>query len=160
MLRPALAVGLALALAAPSADAEILVHRVDFPATASYSFTFGSFGDENGPITGRVIGTTLVIHYTTEGALDAADFYYTFDVPVVDAAETTIHLEGTGLGWSGQGSFDYVLENSDRFNGTIRTGRFGTEMAGGGRFTDSYIELTIDADLRDPIFHDDFELQE
>jgi hypothetical protein len=160
MLRASLAAGLALALAAPPAGAEILVRRMDFPDTSSYSFTFGSFGDDNGPITGRVIGTTLVIHYTTEGSLDAADFYYTFDVPVTGAEQSTIHLEGSTLGWSGQGTFDYVVENTDLYNGEIRTGRYGTEMAGGGRFTDSYIELTIDADPRDPIFNDDFEAVE
>lgn len=157
MNRAMFAAPLALALFAGSVQAEILVRRVDFPATASYAFTFGSFGDDNGPITGRIIGTTLVIHYSTEGSLDAADFYYTFDVPVIDAAETNIHLEGADLGWSGQGTFDYVLENTDRYNGTIREGRFGTEMAGGGAFTDSYIEFTIDADLRDPIFDDGFD---
>lgn len=160
MLRASLAAGLALAFAASSAHAEILVRRVDFPETASYAFTFGYFGDENGPITGRIIGTTLVIHYTTEGTQDAADFYYTFDVPVLDAPETQVRLEGVDLGWSGQGTFDYVIENTDRFNGTIREGRFGTEMAGGGRFTDSYIEFTVDADVRDPIFADDFEAVE
>lgn len=157
MLRATLAAGLVLALAAPPAGAEILVHRFDFPETSSYSFSFGSFGDDNGPITGRVIGTTLVIHYTTESPLDAADFYYTFDVPVTGAQQTTVHLEGSTLGWSGQGTFDYVVENTDLYNGDIRPGRFGTEMAGGGRFTDSYIELTIDADPRDPIFDDGFE---
>lgn len=159
MFRTSLAIALALAVAAP-AHAEILVRRTDFPDTASYEFMFGYFGDENGPITGRIIGTTLVIHYTTSGTQDAADFYYTFDVPVLDAAESHIGLSGADLGWSGQGTFHYVLENSDLYNGTIRPGRFATEMAGGGAFTDSYIEFTIDADPRDPIFDDGFESDE
>lgn len=160
MLRASLAAGLALVLAAPSISAEILVRRYDFPEIANNEFMFGWFGDENGPITGRIIGTTLVIHYTTEGALDAADFYYTFDVPVLDATESHIGLTGVDLGWSGQGTFDYVIENSQLYNGTIREGRFATEMAGGGAFTDSYIEFTVDADPReppDPIFYDGFD---
>lgn len=157
MLRAPLAACLALGLLTAPAGAETLVRRIDFPDTASYAFTFGYFGDEDGPIAGRIVGTTLVIHYTTEVPQDAADFYYTFDVPVLDAAESSIHLEGADLGWSGQGSFDYVIENTDRFNGTIREGRFGTELAGGGRFTDSYIEFVIEAEPRDPIFDDGFE---
>lgn len=159
MLRASLATAIALLVATP-ASAEILVRRMDFPATASYEFMFGSFGDENGPITGRIIGTTLVIHYTTTGSQDAADFHYTFDVPVLDAAESHIGLNGADLGWSGQGTFHYVLENSDLYNGTIRQGRFATEMVGGGAFTDSYIEFTVDADPRDPIFDDGFEEEE
>jgi ABC-type amino acid transport substrate-binding protein len=159
MTRATLAAFLAFAstLGAATARAEPAVWRFDFPESASSAYTFGYFGDDEGPFIGRVISTTLVIHYTTQGAQDAAGFYYTFDVPVLDAAESSIRLQGTDLGWSGQGSFDYVIENTDRFNGTIREGRFGTELAGGGAFTDSYIEFTIDAEPRDPIFADGFE---
>lgn len=162
MTRATLAAFLALAsaLGAATAQAEPAVWRFDFPAFATSAFTFGYFGDDEGPFTGRIVGTTLVIHYTTEDAQDAAEFHYTFDVPTLDGAETHIHLEGADQGWSGQGTFDYVIENSDRFNGTIRTGRFATEMDGGGRFTDSYIEFTIDAEPRDAIFDDGFEATE
>lgn len=159
MTRATLAAFLAFAstLAAATAQAEPVVWRFDFPESATSAYTFGYFGDDQGPFTGRIVGTTLVIHYTTEDAQDAAEFYYTFDVPTLDGAETHIHVEGADQGWSGQGTFDYVIENTDRFNGTIREGRFGTEMAGGGAFTDSYIEFTVDAEPRDPVFADGFE---
>lgn len=159
MTRATLAAFLAFAstLGAATARAEPAVWRFDFPDFATSAYTFGYFGDEEGPFTGRIISTTLVIHYTTQDAQDAANFYYTFDVPTLDGTETHIHVEGADQGWSGQGTFDYVIENTDRFNGTIRTGRFATEMDGGGAFTDSYIEFTVDAEPRDPIFDDGFE---
>jgi hypothetical protein len=157
MLRATLTAALALAITAGSAHAEIIVKRFDFPGVANYEFMFGCFCDDDGPITGQIISTTMVINYTTTGAQDAAEFYYTFDVPVINSQESHIGLTGADLGWSGQGEFHYSFENSDLYNGDIREGRFATEMAGGGAFTDSYVEFTVDADLRDPIFHDGFE---
>ena len=154
MIRIALAA--VLAVAAGTANAEIVTIRYDFPATAGNSFLWGYFGGERGPTTGRILSTTLVIDYTTSGTQDAADFYFTFDVPTLDGAQTWIGLNGVDLGWSGQDTFRYEFTSED-FNGEIREGRFGAELAGGGALTDSYIEFLVDADAIDPVFVDGFE---
>jgi hypothetical protein len=148
-----------LALAAGTANAEIVTVRYDFPATAGNSFLWGYFGGERGPTTGHILSTTLVINYATTGTLDAADFYFTFDVPTYDGVQTWIGLNGVDLGWSGQDTFQYSFTSED-FNGEIRPGRFGAELAGGGTLTDSYIEFVVDADPLEPtdeLFWDGFE---
>jgi len=155
MLRSVLAG--ALALASTAASAEIVTIRYDFPPTAGIALTYGYFGGERGPTTGHILSTTLHIDYTTTGTQDAADFYFTFDVPTLDGQETHIGLDGLTLGWSGQGEFNYDIVDSEVYNGEIREGRFGAEYDGGGAFTDSYIEFVVDADPLDPIFTDGFE---
>ena len=155
MIRTLLAA--ALVLATTVASAEIVTIRYDFPETAGLALTYGYFGGERGPTTGQILSTTLVINYTTSGAQDAADFYFTFDVPTYDGQETHIGLTGTDLGWSGQGTFAYSFEDSQVYNGEIRPGRFGAEFDGGGAFTDSYLEFVVDADPVDPVFADGFE---
>jgi hypothetical protein len=147
----------ALALTSGVAGAEIVTVRYDFPETANLALTYGYFGGERGPTTGRILSTTLVIDYATTGTQDAADFYFTFAVPTSDGQETFIGLTGTDLGWSGQGNFTYSFEDSELYNGQIRDGRFGAEFDGGGTFTDSYVEFVVDADPVDPVFSDGFE---
>src|SRR4051812_19170770 len=146
----------AFALASTAASAELVTVRYDFPPTAGIALTWGYFGGERGPTTGHILSTTLVIDYTTTGDQDAADFYFTFDVPTLDGAETHIGLTGTDLGWSGSGEFTYTFTN-DLYNGEIRQGRFGAEFSGGGAFTDSYLEFLVEADAIDPIFSDGFD---
>ena len=143
-----LALAAALALAAGSAHAELVTVRYDFPDHATMSLLWGYFGGDRGPTTGEILSTTLVIDYTTSGAQDAADFYFTFDVPAL-GEQTWIGLTGTDLGWSGQGSFHYEFTSED-FNGTIREGRFGAELSGGGAL-DAYIEFLVDADPLPPV---------
>ena len=147
----------ALALASATASAELVTVRYDFPDRANYALTWGFFGGELGPVTGHIVSTTLHIDYTTSGDQDAADFYFTFDVPTLDGQQTHIGLTGVDLGWSGVGEFTYAFDDSDLYNGEIRTGRFGAEFAGGGAFTDSYLEFQVDADAPDPIFSDGFD---
>jgi len=147
----------AFALTSGAAGAEIVTIRYPFPETAGYAFTFGYFGGERGPTTGHILSTTLHITYTTTGAQDAADFYFTFDVPTLDGQETHIGLMGGDLGWSGQGEFTYGFDASEVYNGEIREGRFGAEFDGGGAFTDSYIEFVVDADPLDAVFANGFE---
>lgn len=154
MLRFALAT--ALAFAASTANAEIVTIRYDFPPIAGMALSWGYFGGERGPTTGTILSTTLVINYTTSGTQDAADLYFTFDVPVTGAPQSHIGLTGTGLGWSGQNTFHTTFTN-DQYNGTIRAGRFGAEFDGGGTFTDSYLEFVVDADPIDSIYADEFE---
>jgi hypothetical protein len=154
-----LALAVALALAAGTAQAELVTIRYDFPATAGNSFLWGYFGGDRGPTTGQILSTTLVINYTTTGTQDAADFYFTFDVPTYDGAQTWIGLTGANLGWSGQGTFEYGFTSED-FNGEIREGRFGAELSGGGALTDSYVEFLVDADplpVADEVFRDGFD---
>jgi hypothetical protein len=151
-----LALAGALALAATAANAEIVTVRYNFPDHAGLALTYGYFGGERGPTTGTILSTTLVVNYTTTGDQDAANFYLTFDVPVIGAPQEHIGLTGTDLGWSGLGTFNYTFTN-DQYNGTIREGRFGAEFDGGGELTDSYIEFTVDADPLDPIYADSFE---
>lgn len=161
MIRLALAA--TLALAAGSANAELVTIRYDFPTSANNSFLWGYFGGERGPTTGHILSTTLVISgFTTTGTQDAADFYFTFDVPTYDGEQTWIGLNGVDLGWSGQGSFDHSF-TSEIYNGEIREGRFGAEISGGGgTFAgESYIEFLVDADPLEPadeVFLDGFEL--
>jgi hypothetical protein len=147
----------ALALAAGSANAELVTVRYDFPQHANLALTWGFFGGELGPLTGHIVSTTLHVDYTTAGDQDAAEFYLTFDVPTYDGAQTHIGLTGTDLGWSGAGHFTYGFDASHDFDGEIRPGRFGAEFAGGGTLTDSYIEFVVDADLPDPIYADGFD---
>jgi hypothetical protein len=147
----------AFAFTCGAASAEIVTVRYDFPQTAGIALTYGYFGGERGPTTGHILSTTLVIDYTTSGTQDAADFYFTFDVPTLDGQEMHIGLTGADLGWSGVGNFTYSFENSELYNGEIRPGRFGAEYNGGGAFTDSYIEFVVDADPLDPIYADGFE---
>ncbi len=143
-----LALAAALLLAAGSASAELVTIRYDLPETASYSLLWGYFGGERGPTTGEILSTTLVINYTTTGTQDAADFYFTFDVPAL-GEQTWIGLTGTGLGWSGQGTFEYSFTSED-YNGIIREGRFGAELSGGGAL-EAYIEFLVDADPLAPV---------
>ena len=147
-----------LAIAASSASAEIVTIRYDFTGgIANRELLWGYFGGERGPTTGRILSTTLVFtDYTTTGTQDAADFYFTFDVPT-DSATQHIGLTGTGLAWSGLGSFSYNF-TTDAYNGQIREGRFASETSGGGEFSgDTYVEFLVDADPLDPIYMDGFE---
>lgn len=146
---------LILALASAGASAAPLSWRLDMPSTANNSFLWGWLGDEFGPFTGSVTSTKVVITYTTTGDEDAADFYFTFDVPTL-SDQTWVHFNGKELGWSGTGTFKIELESKD-FNGEIRPGRFGAEIAGGGTLIDSYLELTIDGERADPIYTDGFD---
>jgi MYXO-CTERM domain-containing protein len=131
-------------LAAP-AGAEIITVRYDFPTTASISLDWFFFGGDNGPVSGWITSTSLVIeNYTTTGAQDAANFSMSFAVPVLDANQTAVLLNGADLGWSGTGSFAHSFTSTD-FNGEIRPGRFGAEFQGGGTFVgEAYIEFTVD----------------
>ena len=147
-----------LTLAASSASAELVTIRYDFTGgVANRELMWGYFGGERGPTTGRILSTTLVItDYTTTGTQDAADFYFTFDVPT-DSATQHIGLTGAELAWSGLGSFSHTF-TSDAYNGQIREGRFASETSGGGEFVgDTYIEFLVDADPLDPIYMDGFE---
>jgi hypothetical protein len=161
MIRLALAAF--LALAASAANAELVTIRYDLPASANNSFLWGYFGGDRGPTTGHILSTTLVIsRFTTTGTQDAADFYFTFDVPTLDGEQTWIGLNGVDLGWSGVGSFDHSF-TSEVYNGEIRGGRFGAEIIGGGGTLEgeSYIEFLVDADPLEPVdevFLDGFEL--
>lgn len=151
---------LAAALCSAGVSAETLIWRFDFPDNANNAFTWGLLGDERGPFTGEVVSTKLVItDYTTVGATDAADFYFTFDVPTLGAT-THIGLTGKGLGWSGNGPFSYSV-TTDLYNGEIRAGRFGTQIDGGGHFAGGgYLELTIEGSLPDELFADSFDYGE
>lgn len=131
--------------------AEILAVRYDFPATAGISLDWFFFGADHGPVSGWITSTSVVIEsYTTTGAQDAGDFTMSFAVPVLDAEQTAVLLNGHDLGWSGTGSFDHAFTSS-AFNGEIRPGRFGAEFNGGGTFVgDAYIEFTVNTEVPAP----------
>ena len=143
-----LALAATLLFAAGAANAELVTIRYDLPDTATNSLLWGYFGGERGPTTGEILSTTLFIRYTTTGTQDAADFYFTFDVPAL-GEQTWIGLTGTDLGWSGQDTFEYGFTSED-YNGVIREGRFGAELSGGGAL-DAYIEFLVDADPLPPV---------
>ena len=155
---PRIALAALFGLVSAGASAEIVTIRYDFTGgIANRELMWGYFGGDRGPTTGRILSTTLVItDYTTTGTQDAADFYFTFDVPT-DSATQHIGLTGTELAWSGLGSFSHSF-TSDAYNGQIREGRFASESSGGGEFIgDTYVEFLVDADPLDPIFADAFE---
>lgn len=134
----------AAALSAP-AFGDVIEVRYDFPTHANISLLYGFFGGDHGPLEGRILSTTLVIeNYLVADPNDAADFYLTFDVPVIDAPRSQVRLLGTDLGWSGAGGFSHSFTTDD-FNGQIRPGRFGAEFIGGGDFVgEAYISFTVD----------------
>lgn len=133
------------ALGATQATADIVTVRYNFPTNAGTSVLWGYFGGDLGPIEGTIISTHLVIeNYFAAAPLDAANFSLGFDVPVLDAVQTHIGLNGADLGWSGAGSFSHSFTTTD-FNGEIRPGRFGAEFDGGGIFVgEAYVEFTVD----------------
>lgn len=126
------------------ANADIIEVRYDFPSSVNTSVLYGYFGGD-APVEGSIISTTLVIeNYLVQSGNDAMDFYLTFDVPVIDSAQTQVRLLGDELGWIGTGSFSHAF-TTDVYNGTIRPGRFGAEFVGGGTFVgDAYISFTVD----------------
>lgn len=147
-----------LVLMSTSASAATLVWRLDLPTAANMSLTWGSFGDDRGQFTGEVVSTTLVLSdFTTTGAQDAADFFFTFDIPAL-GDESHIGLTGAELGWSGTGAFNHSF-TTDRFNGELREGRFGMQLDGaGGWFAgESYLEITVEGFLPDELFADSFD---
>lgn len=148
---------LLLLLASAGARADTLTWRFDFFPQAGFTYLWGWFGNDMGPYTGTITSATLVMNgYSTSGGADAADFYFTFDVPTL-GPETHIGLTGTDLGWSGSGPFSHSF-TTDLYNGEIRPGRFGAEVSGGGEFSgDFYIEFTIDGYGPDLIFADSFD---
>lgn len=154
---PRIALFFLLLLVSQVARADTLVWRFDFFPEATYSYLWGWFGDERGPFTGTITSTTLVMNdYVTTGGIDAADFYFTFDVPTL-GPESHIGLTGAELGWSGTGPFSHTF-TTDLYNGEIRGGRFGAEVFGGGTFTgDFHIEFTVEGFPPDPLFTDSFD---
>ena len=148
----------ALLLLCGSAKADTLVWRFDFPKNANMGATWGMFGDERGQFTGEIVSTKLVISdFTMDAPGDAADFFFTFDVPALGPV-SYIGLDGVDLGWSGAGVFNHSF-TTDRYNGEIREGRFGVQIDGaGGYFAgESYIEITVEGFLPDPLFEDSFD---
>jgi hypothetical protein len=140
------------------AQAEILTWRFDIPKSANIGGTWGWLGDEQGPYTGEVISTKVVLKdFTMTAPGDASEFFFTFDVPTL-GKETWIGLMGEDLGWSGVGVFNHSF-TTDRYNGEIREGRFGIQIDGaGGYFAgEAYLELTIDGLRPDPLFFDSFD---
>jgi hypothetical protein len=129
-------------------QSEIINVQYDFPSSAGISFDWFFFGGDQGPVTGSVISTTLVIeNYTVSAPLDASNFLMTFDVPVLDSVSEQIFLTGDSLGWSGTGSFSHSFTTDD-YNGVIRPGRFGAQWLGGGIFDgDAFINFTVDTAL-------------
>lgn len=148
----------ALFFVSATAQADTLVWRFDMPTGANMGGTWGMFGDDRGQFTGHVVSTKLVINeFTTTAGQDASEFFFTFDVPTL-GENTWIGLFGEELGWSGAGVFNHSF-TTDRYNGEIREGRFGIQIDGaGGYFAgESYIEITVEGFLPDPLFTDSFD---
>ena len=153
--------------ASASVRAEQLNWRFDFFGQAGFSYLWGWMGDDNGPFTGEITSAKVVFEgYITEGDIDTSDFYFVFDVPTL-GKQTWLNLTGEGMGWTGSGPVSYTF-TSDAFNGTLREGRFGSEMTvcgpaapkcnGAGEFVgEAYIEFTIEGQRADPIFTSNFD---
>ena len=139
------AVAATIALFGATAHAQtITTVTYDFPSTASGAFLFGWFGG-NQPVEGWIVKTRVFIDYAAGQGQNAANFESNFDVPVLDPLGGTARMaiSWAGLGWSGQGQFSYSDETDD-FNGEIRTGRFGWALFGGGKLKQgSRIEFDV-----------------
>lgn len=140
--------------------------RYEFFDDAAYSYRYGWFGADFGPTQGTILGTKLVLKdYRVPAGLDAAHFHFDFALPTTGTSPS-IFIEGTDMGWSGTGSFDFEMK-TDGFNGEILPGGFGATMmhvlpdgsaiAGGTFFGDQYLEFTVDRIPPDEIFLSTFE---
>lgn len=139
--------------------------RYEFFDDAAYSYRYIWFGSDLGPTEGTILGAKLVLKdYRVPEGLDAADFHFDFAVPTTGTSPSIV-IDGTDMGWSGIGSFDFEME-TDGFNGQILPGSFGAEMmhvlpdgsavAGGTFYGDQYLEFTVDRIPPDEIFVDSF----
>ena len=164
MIRPLLAALLALGSTAASAD--IVKVRYNFFDDAGFSYLWGWFGADLGPTEGTILDAKLVFHdYRVPEGMDAAQFHFDFALPSTGPAPYIV-LDGTDMGWSGSGSFNYEAEFTG-FNGKVLPGRFGAEImhiledgspvTGGTFYGDHYLEFTVDRILPDEIFLDSFD---
>lgn len=155
-----------LALTSGAASAEIVTVRYEFFDDAAYSYRYVWFGSDLGPTEGTILGAKLVLKdYRVPAGLDAAHFHFDFAVPTTGTAPYIV-IDGTQMGWSGSGSFDFEME-TDGFNGQILPGSFGAEMmhvlpdgsavAGGTFYGDQYLEFTVDRIPPDEIFFSSFD---
>ncbi|HJU39631.1 MAG TPA: hypothetical protein VJ724_08665 [Tahibacter sp.] len=156
-----------LALGSGAASAEIVQVRYNFFDVAGFSYLWGWFGADLGPTQGTILGARLVFRdYRVPEGLDAAQFHFDFSLPTTGVAPYIV-LDGTDMGWSGTGSFNYEA-TFDGFNGEILPGRFGAEImhilddgapvSGGTFYGDHYLEFTVDRIPPDPIFADSFDI--
>ncbi len=88
------------------------------------------FGDN--PAVGKeVTSARIVLDVESFAGSDAANFYTDIAFPVapLPGNDGGLSLLGGDLGWSGAGTFHY-FEETDRFNGTFISTRFGAETPG------------------------------
>lgn len=164
MIRPLFAA--LLALASSAASAEIVQVRYNFFDEAGFSYLYGWFGADLGPTQGTILGAKLVFKdYRVPEGMDAAQFHFDFALPSTGPAPYIV-LDGTDMGWSGSGSFDFEA-TYEGFNGEVLPGRFGAEImhiledgspvTGGTFYGDHYLEFTVDRIPPDEIFLDGFD---
>jgi len=118
---------LALSYLAPAAQA----------ATATFNFapvgnSYLGFLPGDSPLIGReVTSAKIYLDVTIAPGSDGAFFYTDIAFPIVpfDGNEGGLALLGEERGWSGAGNFSY-FEETDRFNGTFISTRFGAETPG------------------------------
>lgn len=115
-----------LALAAPAFAQDS--HTFPF-AQVGNSYTAAIF--DGHPIAGRrVIRTEVVLRVEVNPGSNAADFATDILLPIIaDSGDSVFTLNGSDQNWSGSGTFEF-RETTTRYNGPIRTGRYGAESFG------------------------------
>lgn len=100
---------------------------------AGYGQSFSAFLGPDDPLIGQtIVGARIYFDVNVTGG-DAASVFTDLSFPIspLPGNENAIVLTGGDLGWSGRGLFSY-FEETERFNGTFVTARFGGETPGEG----------------------------
>lgn len=131
-------------LSTPRAGAETI--RFEF-ARCGNSYSAAIFaGDPR--IGRRIVSANIGLEVRIVPPGDGANFTtdITFPISPAPGNTSTLVLEGRALGWQGGGTFRYG-EFTDRFNGTLRAGRYGAETFGVNCLISegSYIEMTFES---------------
>lgn len=105
--------------------------------TATFYFapvgnSYSAFLPGDDPIVGQtIIAARIYLDVESFGDSDAATFFTDISFPIepLPGNESALVLTGEELGWSGGGVFQY-FEETDRFNGTFVSRRYGAETPG------------------------------
>ncbi len=113
-------------MASPSSAATLTLNF----AQVGNSYLAFLFGDN--PAVGKeVTSARVVLDVESFPGSDAANFFTDIAFPIApfDGNDGGLALSGEDLGWSGAGTFHH-FEETDRFNGTFISTRFGAETPG------------------------------
>jgi hypothetical protein len=144
--KPARLALLAAVVGSVSSPAAAEITTFNF-ARCGQSYSAAIFGSD--PRIGRrVIEAHIVLDVRVDAPGNAADFNTDILIPVQPdpGNDAALVLTGVMMGWSGTGTFHHE-ERTTRFNGLIRSGRYGAESPSGNCevLDTSTIELTLES---------------